>query len=270
MDNAARRISPISEIGVYMGKCFRIFFNEKGWTSLFFAVVIVFIIAWVSGDKTFQQFSATRSGAFAMVCGCIWIGIFNSIQSICRERAIVKREHRTGLHIPSYILAHFFYEAILCFAQSILVAAVFIGLRGLPSAALLFSPILELFITFFLTVFCADMLGMLVSSIVKNETAAMTVMPFVLIIQMVMCGIIFKLEGATAYVANVTISKWSVISICVIANVNSLGDAIPDYKNDYLYTESLLLKCWIVMAVFIAAYLILSMLMLSLIDKDKR
>jgi hypothetical protein len=255
---------------VYIGKCFRIFINEKGWMSFFGALLIVFIIAQVSGEKTFAQFSATRSGAFAIVCGCIWIGIFNSIQSVCRERAIIKREYRTGLRIPSYVLAHFFYEGIICLIQSILVTAMFIGIRGIPGATLLFSPVIGLFITFFLTIFAADILGVLISCIVKNETAAMTAMPFVLIIQIVMCGIIFKLDGIAAYVANATISKWSVVSICVIANINSMGDALSDYKEDYLFTERHLLMCWMMLAGFILLYLALSMIMLRMIDKDKR
>jgi hypothetical protein len=270
MNEISGRISPFHEIGVYVGKCFRIFMNEKGWTSFFFAVIIVFVISWVSGDNVFKQFAATRSGTFAIVSGCIWVGIFNSIQSICRERAIIKREHRTGLRIPSYIFAHFIYECIICFIQAVLVTAVFIGLRGLPNASMLFSPILTLFITFFLTILCADVLGMLVSSIVKNETSAMTIMPFILIIQMVMCGIIFQLEGVAASVADATISKWSVVAICVISNVNSMGDAQSGYKDDYLFTEEHLLWCWYMLIGFIFLYIALSMVALSLIDKDKR
>ena len=44
----------------------------------------------------------TLMGAFAIACVCIWTGSFNSIQVICRERDVIKREHRAGMHISSY------------------------------------------------------------------------------------------------------------------------------------------------------------------------
>ena len=107
------RNSRISQIGIYLGKCFRIFRYEKGWKVILFGAVISAIIAWVPGDEMFVHKVQTKNGAFAIVCACIWIGLFNSIESICRERKIIKREHRTGLHISSYVLAHMIYELFL-------------------------------------------------------------------------------------------------------------------------------------------------------------
>ena len=45
-------------------------------------------------------------GAFALTCVAIWNGCFNSIQSVCRERPIIKREHRSGMHISSYAVSY--------------------------------------------------------------------------------------------------------------------------------------------------------------------
>ncbi len=53
--------------------------------------------------------------------------------------------------------------------------------------------ILGLFISFFLIIYAANALGILISAAVKNTEIAMTVMPFVLLIQLVLAGNI-KLE----------------------------------------------------------------------------
>ena len=69
-----RRIGRLGQIKVYVGKCFRIFFNEKGWKKILFGAIISIIVAWVAGDDMFVMQRDTRSGAFAITCACIWIG----------------------------------------------------------------------------------------------------------------------------------------------------------------------------------------------------
>jgi hypothetical protein len=205
-----------------VGKCFRIFRNEKGYKTLISAAIIALILAAVIGGGMFNDFAATATGAFALVCGCIWIGIFNSIQSICRERAIIKREYRTGLYISSYVAAHMVYEAVICFAEAIIVTAVLFIFHGFPQGGVILMAPIEIFITFFLVIYSADVLALVVSSIAKTEMAAMTFMPFVLILQLVLSGIIFSLPGQAATVSNLTVSKWGVNAVCASSNVNHL------------------------------------------------
>ena len=96
-----KRISGIQQIHIYLGKCWRLFKNEKQWKNFISSFIIILIISLVTGPDMFQTYSDTNKGAFAIVSACIWSGLFNSIQSICRERDIIKREYRTGLRISS-------------------------------------------------------------------------------------------------------------------------------------------------------------------------
>lgn len=231
------RITRGGQIKVYLGKCFRIFRNEKGWKVLVSAAIIGLILSWVVGDKTFRLFESTKSGMFAMVCGCIWIGLFNSIQSICKERAIIKREHRSGLHISSYILAHAIYELILCAVEAIILLVLLAMFRDLPDEGAIFDSIYpEYYIAFLLTLFCSDCLGLCVSSIVKSTKTAMTVMPFVLIIQLVMSGMLFQLPESAEWVSKLTISKWGQDALCCSADINRLKsrqlEELEDYDED--------------------------------------
>ena len=65
-------------------------------------------------------------------------------------------------------------------------------------------------------------IGFVISAMVRNADRAMTMAPFVLIIQLLFSGILFKLEGASNIIAWFTISKWSVESMGSVAALNDL------------------------------------------------
>ena len=267
-----QRASRFTQIKIYTGKCFRVFLNDKGWKIFISAAIITLIICSVTSDKMFSAYSATRSGAFALVCACIWIGIFNSIQSICKERDIIKREHRTGLHISSYIGAHMLFEMTLCAIESVIVTIIIsiANLANLPATGALLPTFMELAITFFMIIYSSDVLGMMVSSIVKTPNTAMTVMPFVLILQLVMSGMIFELNGLTEMVSYLTIAKWGLNLICLTANINEMEGYNPTEMADYEYSVNHLAQLWLILIVFIMVYGMISVVSLKFVDRDKR
>ena len=268
------RISFQGQVRVYTGKCFRLFTAEKQWKNLISTLIIILLICLVTGENMFVDFRDTKNGAFAVICACIWIGLFNSIQSVCRERAIVKREHRTGMRIPAYITAHVIYELALCAAETLVVVIVVIvkNYSHLPPKGLILGASTDMFLTLLLVVFSSDMLALLLSCIVKNENTAMTVMPFVLIIQLVMSGAIFELDGIAEKVSYVTISKWGLSGICSIANTDAGVEQGNWLSGTELYeaTAAALAKSWLILLLFILLYILLSMLVLSGVDRDER
>jgi hypothetical protein len=292
---ADARVSRLGQVRIYLGKCFRIFSNEKGWKVLVFTAVISLIISSVLSDETFLMFKETKSGAFTIVCAAIWIGIFNSIQSICRERDIIKREYKTGLHISSYIFAHMIYELVICLAEAaIMLLSLSLFNENVPEhGAVLGGGGMELYITFFLVIYCADILGMAVSSIVKSEKAAMTVMPFILIVQLVLCGMFFPLKGIAKGISSLTISKWGMEAIGSTADMNLMPD--PDTLMRYKYEKEYkgevdlyeLVKdqeyqpefeasvehvsgVWLILIGYTVLYGVVSVVALKSIEKDKR
>ena len=295
--------SRFKQVGIYVGKHFRLFKNEKGWKMLIFAAVIALTVSCVLGGGVFKYDLDTTSGFFAIVSACIWIGIFNSIQAICKERAIIKREHRTGLHISSYVVSHLIYQGILCFLEAILMIGISAIFLRYPSYSLLGSAYIEFFITYFLLIFTADALGLAISSIVKTPSVAMTIMPFVLIIQLVFAGVIFSLSGPVKYVANATISKWGLNAACISADYNNLESAkktqmkrellkisrdnglnigsddidkiMDEYYeeedvSEYGYSLGNLAKQWGILLAHCAVYSAISIVSLEFIDRDKR
>lgn len=271
MSNITTGASRLTQARIYTGKCFRSFFNEHGWKTCVSAAIITLIISSVTSSDMFSTYRATRNGAFALVCACIWIGIFNSIQSVCKERSIIKREHRSGLHISSYICSHMVFELALSAVESLIVTMItcLLNLDRLPASGVLLPAPLEITVTFFVIIYSADALGLMISSIVKTPTTAMTVMPFILILQLVMSGMIFELSGITEWVSKLTISKWGLNAICVTANVNSMTDALailPEYE----YTAVHMAKLWLLLVGFSLLYGLIATVFLEFVDRDKR
>lgn len=268
------RISRAGQTKIYVGKCCRLFINEKQWKNLISTFLIMVLICMVTSREMFTSFVPTRQGGFAIVCACIWIGLFNSIQSVCRERDIVKREHRTGLHISSYIMAHVIYEAALCLAETVIVTLITVirNITHLPPRGLIFPLLLDFAVTFFVILFSSDMIALLISCIVKKENTAMTVMPFVLIIQLIMSGMIFELSGLPKLISALTISRWGLNAICAIANTDNTLEIYCSFSGIEGCDPSPgnLFMLWLRLLFFAAVYIAAAIVMLKRVDKDKR
>ncbi len=302
-----------SQTFIYLGKLFRMFLFQNDWKVLPMAAIISGLVAFVVGGNLYKTMEGTMTGAFALACVCIWNGFFNSIQVICRERPIVKREHRSGLHVSSYVAAHMIYQAVLCAAQAAITLFVCINLKvTIPGESLITRwPVVDIGITLFLVTYCADMLALLVSSIARTTTAAMTVMPFLLIVQLLFSGGFFNLPQQAMPLTNLTATKWGLTALCIQGDYNSLPmvsiwnsavklknvevegerpllevlsyieennrrdellmmSAQQNQKPEYTFDKSLLIECWIWLAFWIIVYIVVAVVLLEFIDKDKR
>ncbi len=293
---------------IYLGKLFRIFIYEKDWKVIPMAAAIALMVAFVAGKRMFSNMEGLRIGSFAFVCVCIWNGFFNSIQVVCRERAIIKREHRSGLHISAYIAAHMIYQAIICLMQVVISILIYkwYGVQFPTDSAVTGIYLLDLGITLFLITYASDMMALMISCLVHTTTAAMTIMPFLLIFQLVFSGILFPLYGSTYKASYLTISKYGTFALCSASNYNKLPSnalytalwqfesepavkdmidyieeqglrekldefssqhmQLPEYQFDCMY----ILKQWGMLLFLTVLYGLIGILALERIDRDKR
>ena len=214
----------LAQTGIYLSKFLRMFVYQNDWKVIPMGAIIAALVTFVVGGNIFRTQEGTKLGVFALVCVCIWNGFFNSIQVVCREREIIKHEHRSGLHMSSYIFAQMIYQLLLCTAQTIvtLLICVVAGVK-IPEVGVV-TPwgMLDTGITILLITYTADMMALMVSCLVKNTTTAMTVMPFLLIFQLVFSGGFVSLEGIADKVKYLTISHWGMDSLCCVGRYNEL------------------------------------------------
>ena len=178
------------QVRIYLGKLLRMFLYQNDWKVLPMSALIAGLVAFVIRKDFGVSMEGTLKGSFSLTCVAIWNGCFNSIQSVCRERNIVKREHRSGMHISSYIAAHMIYQALICLAQTAITIyiCIFLNVPFPEEGLLLHFSALEIGITIFLISYASDMCSLFISSLVHTTTTAMTVMPFILIFQLVFSG----------------------------------------------------------------------------------
>jgi len=217
----------ISQVAIYLGKQLRFFINQSDWKVLPMAAVIAGLVGMVIRRKFFVTLDGDLMGAFALACVAIWNGCFNSIQSVCRERPIVKREHRSGMHISSYVTAHMIYQFLLCAAQTVLTMFVLRQLdvpipRGYGSGLITPWMICDLGLTMFLISYASDMMSLFISSISHTTTGAMTIMPFILIFQLVFAGSIIPLPAWSKPLSNFTISNYGIRALASQSGYNEL------------------------------------------------
>ena len=223
-----RHLGRRGQIEVYLGKMLRMFLYQSDWLVLPMSALIAGLVGMVIAGRFHVYMEGTAMSALAIACACLWNGCFNSIQVICRERGVIKREHRNGMHITSYIAAHMMYQAMLCFAQTFISLYVFrlIGVE-FPERGVFFSSFpVEFFISMFLMTYAADMMALWLSCLARTTTAAMTIMPVVLIFQLIFSGGMMTLPDEVKSVQDFTISSWGI----------KLISAESDYNNQPLST----------------------------------
>ena len=213
-----------SQVLIYLGKQLRFFINESDWKVLPMAGIIAALVGMVIRNKFFVNMEGSLIGAFALTCVAIWNGCFNSIQSVCRERAIIKREHRSGMHISSYVTAHMIYQFLLCAAQTALTMYVLklMNVRFPDEGFMTSWMIVDIGISILLISYASDMMSLFLSSIAHTTTAAMTIMPFMLIFQLVFSGGIIPLPAWSQSLSDFTISNYGIKVIAAQTGYNEL------------------------------------------------
>ena len=212
-----------AQVWIYLGKMLRMFIYQNDWKVLPMAALIAGLVGMVIQKRLFVTMEGTLMGSFALVMVCIWNGCFNSIQVICRERDVIKREHRSGMHISSYIGAHMIYQALLCLLQTIVTVYITqaVGVKYSGEGLVTSFTIVDFGISMFLITYASDMLALWVSTLSKNTTAALTIMPFVLIFQLVFSGGMLSLPEWTKSITPLTISNPALKVLASQSNYNS-------------------------------------------------
>ncbi len=188
---------------------------------------------------------------FSLSCAAFWMGMLSSVQEICKERDIYKRERMANLKLLPYMLSKLTVLGILCMVQSVLLLTVVTIMIGSP-ASLSWAgvpPLLGMFITTFLTTFSATALGLLVSGLSPNPDRAMSLAPLILMPQILFSGVAFGLSGFAEFLSGIINCKWSVTAYCILSDINSLpqnsNSATAVFEN-VAYTADItrLLSAW--------------------------
>ena len=248
-------------------------------------ILIALLLKVVATDDVFDIYESTKSILFSLSCAGIWIGLFNSIQEICKERNILRREYMGNLKLSAYVLSKFNVQLVVTMLQALIMMGIFTGTIGHEDKGLMFEQVFfEKFLLLWMTIYAATALGFAISAMVRSADKAMVLAPFVLIVQLLFSGILFDLDGASEHIADFTISKWSVEGFGSIAHLNKLqmrferdhsdvAEMIEDLhkaESAFKHTLAHLSHSYIVLAAMIIVCCVVCMIALRSLSRDRR
>lgn len=281
-----KKISALKQWQEFTIEYFQIMMGDKKnlIISLMFPVVAAIIVVWIAGENMFVHYDGTKSGSFVVVSAAIWGGLFNSIQIIVKDRKNVKRNYVAGARLRCYTASRAILQFLLCVVQSIILTLSYVGVakiydNKLPKEGILWgNPLPEFFISILLLMYAADMMGLLISCLVKKEEAANVLAPYILIVQLIFSGILFVMEGLADKLSYVMISRWGMEALGSIARLNDLQlkiqmevPSVPhDFESRFDATPEHLLQVWAVLVIFSLIFVIAGNLLLHRVSKDTR
>jgi hypothetical protein len=187
---------------------------------------------------------------FVFGCAAVWFGTIGSVREIVKERAIWRREFMAGGNIVAYLGAKFAVLAGFAFIQSLTLTVVLAMTLGLPSSGPLGATSLTILITLWLGNLCGVAVGLAVSATSRTADRALSQVPYLLIAQLVLCGVLFKLGGMT-FVSWLMPARWSVSALGGIAGLQS--QLLHQSSGLYPHSGVGLFGHWVMLAVLTAA-----------------
>src|SRR5436305_890955 len=124
---------------------------------------------------------------FIMSFAAVFFGCLNGSREIVKELAVYRRERAVNLGIMPYMFSKIIVLGLLCLLQSLVVVAL-VNFKARFQQGIFLPPFLEVYITMALTSLAGLMLGLLVSSVVANSDRATSLIPVVLLPQVIFAG----------------------------------------------------------------------------------
>lgn len=276
-----RHTSALKQYTVITGRYTELILNDSRRLAALLAqpILIGMLLAIVSDRDLFEIYESTKSMMFVLSCSAIWIGVFDSIQEICKERNILKREYMAGLRPGVYILSKMTVQTVMGAIQAVSLVMTFLLLTGSSEKGILWDPFhMEMTVTAWLTTVASAGLGLAISAVVKTGDKAMAAAPFVLIVQLLFSGILFELKGAAEYISYVTVSRWSVEAMGSTARLNDLQlrmqeefpTLVHEAEDLFEISERHIVTDWIILIFMAVAFSTISLFMIRKVSKDER
>jgi ABC transport system ATP-binding/permease protein len=167
--------------------------------------------------------SPTRSAQFMflLVTAALWLGLIDSCREIVKERAIILRELAVGVRLDAQIIAKSVILFAIAAVQCVLLLAVVVALRPFHTSFTDFAEVLGLLV---LTSWAMVGLGLLVSTVARSVDQATSVIPLLLIPQLLFGGALVALEKMGVVIkvlSDVTVSRWAFAGVGHVIGMNA-------------------------------------------------
>jgi ABC-type multidrug transport system ATPase subunit/pSer/pThr/pTyr-binding forkhead associated (FHA) protein len=148
------------------------------------APIVAIILAIIVGDTLNDS-----KALFIAAIISIWFGTNNAVREIVSEMPIYIRERLVNLKIPSYVLSKFTVLSGLALIQCLLFVGILVGFGRFSK-----GDFIPLTLILYLTSLAGLAMGLFVSALVNSTEKAMSILPLILIPQLLLGGFLKPLD----------------------------------------------------------------------------
>lgn len=162
---------------------------------------------------------------FVLALVAIWFGASVTAREIVKERAVYKRERMVNLGLLPYIGSKLFVLSLIVGTQCVLLFGTlkilhFAGLMSLPG---ILGGLPQLLVVV-LTGIVGVALGLFISAIVKTSEMATSLVPLILIPQILFCGLVGVPQGLAKAVGAVMPATWAFDELKQLSTLDTLRE----------------------------------------------
>ena len=262
------------------------------------APIIGAILVLVARPTALQELQSAhgRLVLFLVALVAVWFGILSSARELTKERDIYRRERLANLRIGPYLLSKLLVLAGVCLVQSVVLLAVLAIEVDFSAAVTTFTatgPVKvvrgvgalgffgALLTTTFLSALSGVGIGLLLSSASKTSDRAMSLVPLVLVPQLLLALALVPLPAGMAPLSYLTSARWAMEALGAIAQLPPPRDfsactipgnplSCPVYPTvDYGPASSHVWMVWAILLAYVVACLSLAAWVLVRRDRER-
>lgn len=190
------------------------------------APIIGLLTYLVVGDKQPRDFPF-----FMLALVAIWFGASISAREIIRERAVYNRERMVNLGLLPYVGSKLLVLTLIVGVQCVLLfgtmkALHYAGWMNLPPDSV--SDSVAQLLTMILTGMVGIALGLFVSAIVKTSEMATSLVPLILIPQILFSGLVGVPQGVSKTIGTVMPATWAFDQLKRLSNLDTVSEEGSD------------------------------------------
>jgi ABC-type multidrug transport system ATPase subunit/pSer/pThr/pTyr-binding forkhead associated (FHA) protein len=142
-----------------------------------------------------QRVQRTINLQLLLATSCFWFGANAASKELVKERAIFRHEHHLNLGVGAYFVSKMIVLAAISVIQAAVLWTIVQAWCGLPG-----SVLLQLLVLALLAV-SGTAFGLLISALARSQEVATTLVPIVVIPQIILAGVVAPLTGGARWLA---------------------------------------------------------------------
>lgn len=245
---------PVGRTLIIFSRDMRIYFGD--WHNILFVVIMPFICAIilrvVSSSASFDNYRNGVPIVFSLSCAAMLIGLMLSVNMICKNRVVVRRDLRKGITAKVMIVSKTLLIFLCCLVMSVLLMNTY----ALSMGPYIYTEYNLMYLCAGLTatMFVASEMGLVISAFCRTPESAANAIPFIMLFQIIFSGILFDMDDKVSILGYFTISKYS---------TNILGsafrfDRFAEVTSTYNYSADYALQQFIPLGIILVFCLVLS------------